>query len=107
MTNSPIVYDDDPTASHNRHMGRQLTVRTHSGEFWSFLGVSSPHRTLQPPQDRVSSRIPPIGWMGGVRRLRRATTRYIHYTIEWKLTLNSKKVGSVTEKDLVVAPSDY
>lgn len=33
--------------------------------------------------------------------------RYICYTIAWKLIFNRKKVGSVTEKDLVVAPSDY
>jgi hypothetical protein len=33
--------------------------------------------------------------------------RYVRYTIEWKLKLNTKNVGSVTEKDLVVAPSDY
>ncbi|KAJ6004602.1 hypothetical protein N7540_012971 [Penicillium herquei] len=33
--------------------------------------------------------------------------RYICYTIAWKLMLNRKKVGSVTEKGLVVAPRDY
>lgn len=33
--------------------------------------------------------------------------RYMCYTIVWKLMFNCKKVGSVTEKDLVVAPSDY
>ena len=33
--------------------------------------------------------------------------RYICYTIAWKLMFNRKKVGSVTEKDLVIAPSDY
>ncbi|KAJ5808834.1 hypothetical protein N7474_010103 [Penicillium riverlandense] len=33
--------------------------------------------------------------------------RYVCYTIAWKLILNRKTVGKVTEEDLVVAPSDY
>jgi hypothetical protein len=33
--------------------------------------------------------------------------RYICYTIAWKIMFNRKKVGSVTEKDLVVAPRYY
>jgi hypothetical protein len=33
--------------------------------------------------------------------------QYICYTIEWKLTLNYKKVGGETAKGLVVAPHDY
>jgi hypothetical protein len=45
--------------------------------------------------------------MGGGRRLRRATTKICPLYTEWKLTLNTKKVGSVTGKELVVAPSDY
>ena len=32
---------------------------------------------------------------------------YIRYTIAWKLMLNRKKVGSVTEKGLVIAPREY
>jgi hypothetical protein len=32
--------------------------------------------------------------------------RYVRYTIEWKLTLNIKKVSSVAENDFVVPPSD-
>lgn len=33
--------------------------------------------------------------------------RYICYTIAWKLILNCKTVGKVTEEDLVIAPSEY
>jgi hypothetical protein len=33
--------------------------------------------------------------------------RYICYAIAWKLILNRKTVGRVTEGDLVIAPSDY
>ncbi|KAI7974043.1 hypothetical protein EIK77_009238 [Talaromyces pinophilus] len=33
--------------------------------------------------------------------------QYVCYTIQWKLSLNQKKVGGETAKDLVVAPSDY
>lgn len=33
--------------------------------------------------------------------------RYISYTIAWKLVINSKTVGSVSEKDLVIAPGDF
>lgn len=32
---------------------------------------------------------------------------YIRYTIAWKLMLNRKKLGSVTEKGLVIAPRNY
>ena len=31
----------------------------------------------------------------------------IHYRLEWKLTLNKRTVAKQTEKDLVVAPSDF
>lgn len=33
--------------------------------------------------------------------------RYVCYLIAWKLILNRKTVGKVTEEDLVIAPSDY
>ncbi|RAK96547.1 uncharacterized protein BO80DRAFT_366113, partial [Aspergillus ibericus CBS 121593] len=33
--------------------------------------------------------------------------RYVCYTVKWKLLLNNKPVGNVTEKDLVVALSGY
>ncbi|KAH8435047.1 uncharacterized protein LDX57_012676 [Aspergillus melleus] len=33
--------------------------------------------------------------------------KYVCYTIAWKLVLNRKTVGKVTEEDLVVAPSEY
>ncbi|CAI7613187.1 unnamed protein product [Penicillium pancosmium] len=32
---------------------------------------------------------------------------YVCYTIAWKLVLNRKTVGKVTEDDLIVAPSEY
>ncbi|KAJ5366063.1 hypothetical protein N7541_000004 [Penicillium brevicompactum] len=32
---------------------------------------------------------------------------HMRYTIAWKVMFNRKKVGSVTEKDLVVSPADY
>lgn len=33
--------------------------------------------------------------------------KYFCYTIAWKLILNRKTAGRVTEEDLIVAPSDY
>lgn len=32
---------------------------------------------------------------------------YIHYRIDWKVTLNGKNIAQVTEPDLVVRPSDF
>jgi hypothetical protein len=32
---------------------------------------------------------------------------YVCYTLAWKLILDRKTIGKVTEEDLVIAPSDY
>ncbi|KAL4744306.1 hypothetical protein BDW72DRAFT_209112 [Aspergillus terricola var. indicus] len=66
----------------------------------------SPHRTLpQPPQDRLGF-LPLAEWERGAE-YDQQPPRYVCYTVKWKLLLNSKPVGNVTEKDLVVAPSQY
>lgn len=33
--------------------------------------------------------------------------RYVCYTLAWKLILNRRTVGKVTEEDLIIAPSEY
>jgi hypothetical protein len=32
---------------------------------------------------------------------------YLHYSIEWKITVNSRAISKDTEQDLVLAPSSY
>jgi hypothetical protein len=32
---------------------------------------------------------------------------YIHYSIEWKVTVNGKAISRDTEQDLVLAPGSY
>ncbi|EZF29621.1 hypothetical protein H101_06714 [Trichophyton interdigitale H6] len=66
----------------------------------------SPHRILpQQPPERLGF-LPLAEWKDG-DEFDAQPPQYICYTIEWKLALNHKKVGSATEKDLVVAPSEY
>lgn len=66
----------------------------------------SPHRTLQPRQADQLRFLPLAEWEEG-GEYEEQPPRYICYTIAWKLILNRKTVGKVTEEDLVVAPSDY
>jgi hypothetical protein len=79
------------------------------GNFGRSTGCSlspSPHRTLpQPPQDRLGF-LPLAEWERG-GEYDQQPPRYVCYTVKWKLLLNNKPVGNVTEKDLVVAPSQY
>ncbi|KAL2801614.1 hypothetical protein BJX63DRAFT_169250 [Aspergillus granulosus] len=90
-------------------MGRRFSVRPHPGDFGRSTGYSlspSPHHTLpQPPQDRLGC-LSLAEWERG-GEYDQQPPRYVCYTVNWKLLLNNKPVGNVTEKDLVVAPSQY
>jgi hypothetical protein len=65
-----------------------------------------PYRaTDQPQSDQLN--FPPFAeWEEG-GEYDEQPPRYFCYTIEWKLILNRKAVGRVTEEDLAVAPSEY
>lgn len=67
---------------------------------------SSPYRIVpQEPSDRLGF-LPLDEWdESGEYDVQ--PPQYVYYIIEWKLSLNHKKVGGETVKDLVVAPSDY
>jgi hypothetical protein len=58
---------------------------------------------LQPDQLRS---LPFSQWEEGVD-YNNQQVEYICYTIEWRLKLNRKMVGKVTEADLFVPPSNY
>lgn len=79
------------------------------GNFGRSTGYSSspsPHHALpQPLQDRLGF-LPLAEWERG-GEYDQQPPRYVCYTVKWKLLLNNKPVGNVTEKDLVVAPSGY
>ncbi|EED19576.1 conserved hypothetical protein [Talaromyces stipitatus ATCC 10500] len=66
----------------------------------------SPYRILpQEPSDRLGF-LPLDEWdESGEYDVQ--SPQYVSYTIEWKLSLNHKKVGGETAKDLIIAPSDY
>ena len=66
----------------------------------------APHRATDQPQLDQLNFLPFAEWKEG-GEYDEEPPRYICYTIEWKLILNRKAVGRVTEEDLVVAPSEY
>ncbi|KAH1607615.1 hypothetical protein KXX21_005120 [Aspergillus fumigatus] len=111
IANSPFDYDDDPQPPaidpwvDNSQYAPTPGNFGHSSDTPCSLSPS-PHRTLQPHQASQLGFLPLAEWEEG-GEYDEQPPRYVRYTIEWKLTLNTKKVGSVTEKDLVVAPSDY
>ncbi|KAL3442695.1 hypothetical protein BJX65DRAFT_321198 [Aspergillus insuetus] len=93
MTDSLFIYDASQPEETWDDDSRYAPT---PGDFGRSTGCSlspSPHCTLpQPPQDR-------LGFL--------PLAEYVCYTVKWKLLLNNKPVGTVTKKDLVVAPSQY
>lgn len=69
------------------------------------LSPSPRHTPSQQPSDRLGF-LPLVEW-DERGEYDRQPPQYICYTIEWKLVLNNRPVGTVTKKDLVVAPSAY
>lgn len=49
--------------------------------------------------------VPLANW--NPNRLQYDKQRYIHYELEWKLTVNNRQVAKQTEQDLVLAPGDF
>lgn len=72
--------------------------------------LSSPSPSRDCTTDRLQSSqldfLPIAEWEKG-DEYEEYPPRYVCYTIAWKLVLNRRTVGKVTEDDLVVAPSDY
>ena len=66
----------------------------------------APLRSLHPNQPDQLGFLPLAEWQEG-SEYDKYPPQYICYTIAWKLILNHKTVGRVTEEDLVVAPSEY
>ncbi|KAL4918747.1 hypothetical protein BDW62DRAFT_217518 [Aspergillus aurantiobrunneus] len=106
MTDSLFIYDASQSGETWDDDSRYAPT---PGDFGRSTGYSlspSPHRTLpQPPQDRLRF-LPLAEWERG-GEYDQQPPRYVCYTVKWKLLLNNKPVGNVTEKDLVVAPSQY
>ncbi|KAA8641518.1 uncharacterized protein ATNIH1004_011654 [Aspergillus tanneri] len=102
MTDNRFIYDDD--ASQPGTVNRWDAPTPYFGSPGYSLSPS-PHRTLQQPSDRLGF-LPLDEWEEG-GEYDQQPPQYVCYTIKWKLTINHKRAGSATEKDLVVAPSDY
>lgn len=71
-----------------------------------FSPSSAPVCATDPVQSDQLKFLPLAEWDEDVE-YNKLSPEYIRYMITWKLMLNRKKVGSVTKKDLVVAPRDY
>ncbi|KAJ5917574.1 hypothetical protein N7466_011128 [Penicillium verhagenii] len=91
-------------------MGRRLAICPHSRLPWSHTLLSSPSPTRDCTTDRPQSNqlnfLPFAEWEER-DEYDEYSPHYVCYTIAWKLVLNRKTVGKVTEDDLIVAPSDY
>lgn len=111
MADSLLMYDDvsqpqaiDPWEENSQYVptpgnwGRSPTAL--------YSPSPSPLRSLHPNQPDQLGFLPLAEWQEGCEYEERPP-RYICYTIAWKLILNRKTVGRVTEEDLVVAPSEY
>ncbi|KAJ6050550.1 uncharacterized protein N7446_010659 [Penicillium canescens] len=72
----------------------------------SYSPSPTPYRATDQPQSDQLNFLPFAEWEEG-GEYDEEHPRYVCYTIEWKLILNRKAVGRVTEEDLVVAPSEY
>ena len=72
--------------------------------------LSSPSPTRDCATDRLQSsqlNFLPFAEWGKGDEYDEYPPHYVCYTIAWKLVLNRKTVGKVTEDDLIVAPSEY
>lgn len=66
----------------------------------------APYRATEQPQSDQLNFLPFAEWEKG-GEYDEEPPKYVCYTIEWKVLLNRKAVGRVTEENLVVAPSKY
>jgi hypothetical protein len=48
-----------------------------------------------------------LGLSIGERTYDEDPPRYIHYTIEWRVTVNNRAMSKDTEQDVIVAPASY
>jgi organic radical activating enzyme len=66
----------------------------------------APYRATEQPLSDQLDFLPSAEWEEG-GEYDEEPPKYVCYTIEWKVILNRKAVGRVTEENLVVAPSEY
>ncbi|CAI7587791.1 unnamed protein product [Penicillium manginii] len=66
----------------------------------------APYRATDQPQSDQLNFLPFAEWEKG-GEYDEERPKFVCYTIEWKVILNRKTVGRVTEENLVVAPSEY
>ncbi|ODM18800.1 hypothetical protein SI65_05417 [Aspergillus cristatus] len=64
------------------------------------------HPTLQQSQTDQLIFLPFADWAEG-RVYNEQPPIYIHYWVDWKVTLNGRTVAQVTEPDLVIRPSEF
>ena len=66
----------------------------------------APERATNQLQPDYLDFLPLMEWEEG-GEYEQLPPRYVSYTIAWRLILNRKTAGKVTEEDLVIPPSDY
>jgi hypothetical protein len=69
-------------------------------------GARLPQQSQRRPVNRTLSFVPYADWSPD-QVYEDLPPSYIHYFIEWKLTVNRRIIAKQTENDLVVAPSDF
>lgn len=66
-----------------------------------------PVRSQLRPARKTLPFVPYADWSPGQPYDEQLPPSYMHYVMEWKLTLNKRVVAKQTEDDLVLAPSDF
>lgn len=70
------------------------------------LGRIPDENALQPAQKDQLGLIPRTTWDKGKKYVKQPPI-CIHYLIEWKVTLNGRSVQKVTERNVVIKPSEF
>ena len=107
-----MTFRDDPQINQSGSWSQTLSFAPTPGDFSRERTPSvfcpSPEHVLDDPHTPFGQSQPnQLGFFQEPERNIRLQSEqsYIHYMIEWKVTLNNRTVSKDTEQDLVIAPS--